>query len=335
MTVAADRQLVVVVPGLLTAPDEAATSRLPALERLLARSDRLTSGTAGFHATLFDLFGVAPPAGDLSVAAVTRVHDMGIVDQDWWLRADPVHLIPDRDRLILSDPADLALTRADADALVAELMQTYGPDGWLIKAPRTDRWYVRPAQPADIRTTPLAEAVGRDIHPFLPQGPDGRAWHTILNEFQILLHAARANADRERRNLPAVNSVWFWGGGRLPRITRCDWAAVWSVDPATRGFATLCGCAQRDLPAGFAAWQDAATPGRHLLVFTPSPRGDLAALEAGWFAPLHTALRSGDITRLEILDDAGAHFAIATRHTRRWWRRTRPLNTWAAATGAA
>jgi hypothetical protein len=328
---AADRQLVVVVPGLLTAPGNAAPARLPALERLLARSDRPTSGAAGFHATLFDLFGVAPASGDLPVAAVTRVHDMGIVDQDWWLRADPVHLIPDRDRLIMSDPAELALGREDAEALVAELMQTYGPDGWLIKAPRAERWYVRPAQPADIRTTPLADAIGRDIHPFLPRGPEGRAWHTILNEFQILLHAARANADRERRNLPAVNSVWFWGGGRLPRVTHCDWSAVWSLDPTARGLATLCGCAQHDLPAGFAAWRDEAVPGHHLLIFAPLRHVDLGALETGWFAPLYGALRSGDITRLEILDDAGARFAIDPRQTRRWWRRTRPRHAWAAA----
>lgn len=331
MTVSTDRQLVVVVPGLFAAPTDA---RSPALERLLARSDRPASAPVGFHATLFDVFGAAVPPGDLPVAALTRVHDMGIVDQDWWLRADPVHLIADRDRLVMADPTELALTRAEADALVAELMQTYGPDGWLIKAPRADRWYLRPPQAADIRTTPLAEAVGRDIHPLLPQGPDGRAWHTILNEFQILLHAAQANADRERRGLPVVNSVWFWGGGPLPRVTRCDRAAVWSIEPASRAFATLCGCSQHDLPAGFTAWRNAAAAGRHLLVLAPGPQPDLAALEDNWFAPLHAALRAGEVARLEILDDAGARFVITPGHTRRWWRRTRPLNAWAAA-GAA
>ena len=38
----------------------------------------------------------------------------------------------------------------------------------------------------------------------------------LLNEVQVLLHQHPLNAARQTRGLPPVNSVWFWGAGRLP-----------------------------------------------------------------------------------------------------------------------
>jgi hypothetical protein len=330
MSAVPDRHLVVVAPRLFAVDDGTPKRRLPALEQFLARADRLPPGPVGFHATLFGLFGAEAEEGDLPIAALTRFHDMGVVDREWWLRADPVNLIPERDRLVLSDQHSLNLTQPEADALVAELMQTYGPDGWLIKAPRPDRWYAKPPRPANIRTTPLADTVGRDIHPLLPRGPDARAWHTILNEFQILLHAAGTNAEREDRNALPVNSVWFWGGGYLPRVSECAWAAIWSHDPVGLAFARLCGRAYRDLPAEYAAWEKSAEPGRHLVVLEPDSESHPSRIESSWIWPAREALRAGRLTSLTLHDDTGAAFLATARHLRRWWRRQRPIATYCA-----
>jgi len=72
---------------------------------------------------LFALFGIAPEAGqDLPVAAVTRVADMGVIDREWWIRADPVYLEAGHDSLVLH--AGLGLTPDEAAQLVAELNES-------------------------------------------------------------------------------------------------------------------------------------------------------------------------------------------------------------------
>jgi hypothetical protein len=50
----------------------------------------------------------------------------------------------------------------------------------------------------------------------LPQGAEGRRWRAVLTEIQVLLHQHPLNAERRTRGLPPVNSLWLWGGGRLP-----------------------------------------------------------------------------------------------------------------------
>src|SRR5687767_4981227 len=75
--------------------------QLPALETLLTRAERQALPVRGLEPLLFSLFGAEIPVdADLPVAAVTRVLDLGIVDNGWWIRADPVHLSPQRDQLI-------------------------------------------------------------------------------------------------------------------------------------------------------------------------------------------------------------------------------------------
>jgi len=57
-------------------------------------------------------------------------------------------------------------------------------------------------------------------------GSDRKAWHTRLNEIQILLHTSPVNAAREARGLVPANSVWFWAAGGCRRLVPCAGAAV-------------------------------------------------------------------------------------------------------------
>ena len=101
---------------------------------------------------------------------MTRFLDMGVLDNDWWIRADPVHLQADRDRLILVDAAALDLTQDEANRLAAELQEPYRADGWLLKAPRPERWYLKPPTAPQITTTALPDVVARNIQQYLPRG---------------------------------------------------------------------------------------------------------------------------------------------------------------------
>ncbi len=347
MSPVASPALTLVVPGLFAASasaGDASGAALPALRALLARADAQAQPVTGLEARLFGLFGVAAePGADLPVAAVTRVLDLGVIDNGWWLRADPVHLVPDRDRLILTDPRALDLTPQEAGALAAEIMEVYAGEGWLLKAPHPQRWYLRPPQAPRLATTPLSEVIGRDIHPCLPRGQDGKAWHTLLNEMQILLHTARTNSAREAQGKLPVNSLWFWGGGRLPKIATAPWARVWGAEPLARGLARLAQVPSAALPAGFGAWhqEQPQAHGAHLLILDalqhvtrradPQARDQwLAAFERDWIEPALAALRAGALAQISVLDERGPCFVLDRRALRRWWRRRRALADYAA-----
>jgi hypothetical protein len=44
-------------------------------------------------------------------------------------------------------------------------------------------------------------------------------WRHAINEAQMVLHAHPVNQARQAAGQPVVNSLWPWGGGRLPAAT--------------------------------------------------------------------------------------------------------------------
>lgn len=337
------KSLTLLVPGLFGLPGRSApvpaetTPQVPYLETCLARADRLPVPSRDYEAEVFALFGIeAADDDDLPVAAVTRALDLGVIDKGWWLRADPVHLRAERDRLILFDTQAVSLTQEEAERLAAEVGEAYSGEGWLLKAPRPGRWYLKPPRAARIRTTPLPQVVGKDIHPYLPQGRDGKAWHTVLNEVQILLHTAAVNTERESRGVPPINSLWFWGGGRLPSISAVEWAQVHSEEPVSLALARLSEVPSGTCPPSFAQWQQAAQrPGSHLVVFDQARaavhyadhehwRTFIEGLERDWIAPLYRALKARELLGVTLHAD-GRGFRLDAPRLRRWWRRRRSL----------
>jgi hypothetical protein len=351
MAAAPTTSLTLVLPSLftgLTLLEDGAQSvpDLPGLNTLLARAD-VEAGPlpVGLEARLFTLFGVPAPAdGDWPVAAVTRFLDMGVIDNDWWIRADPVHLQADRDRLILVDAAALKLTQDEAHRLLAEIQESYRTDGWLFKAPRPERWYLKPPAAAQITTTALPEVVARNIQQYLPAGVDGKAWHTLLNETQILLHAAQANAEREAQGKLPVNSLWFWGGGRLPRLGEVRWAKVHSNEAVGQGLARLARVPVSPVPDTLDTCLGAAPTGPTLVVLDaarpPVLYSDAAAwsealrmFDGRWVRPAIAALQSARLESVTVLADTGPSFTLRRSHRWRFWRfwrPRRPLTTYTA-----
>lgn len=342
-TAAVASTLHLVVPGLL------ALGRLgridpallqpaaPALAWLLARADDCAAPAASDD-VLFEAFGVpVPTATDGPVAAVTRLVDGGNRDDGWWLRADPVHLRPDLKGVWLADARILALEPDEAQALVAAFNQTFAADGLQLDAPRPDRWYLRLPTDPGIRTCPLIDAIGRDIHPLLPHGPSERRWRTLLTEAQMLFYAHPVNQNREQRNQPLANGLWLWGGGPCPTGVRTPAAGLYAQDPLARGLARLAGAAIAPLPPHAADWRDAAAAEASSLVVLEDTRhatadGDPAAwveqvatLERSWFAPCRQWLQTGRLQALRLDPGNGRRYQVSGAARWRFWRRTRPL----------
>ncbi len=328
------------LPGLL--PSRALVENIPAaqrphlkeLETLLARAEVSDWGTGDVDTDLFHLFGIevdVPP-----VAALTaRAEGFDVVEEEEWLRADPVCLVPDRDDLVMVAEA-VTLDAAESTQLRETLNAHFAAEGWRLEAVSPGPWFVRLDGPADIATTPPAQVLGRGIRPHLPRGAGAPRWRRALNEAQMLLHDHPVNRQREAEGRPAVNSIWFWGGGALPPRGTTRWDGIHGEGELLRALADYHG-----IPCAPSAHllADAQITGKRLLLVSDAcaraaQQGDpLAWLEAvaeaqsRWLVPL---ARRG--ARLTILpgDGRALRVAGARRGLRRLWPRRRPLERWLA-----
>jgi hypothetical protein len=339
-----NRRCTMVIPGLLDLPVAESASafsqldQLPAMELFLSRAKRQRFSGAGLETVLFDLFDVEQPAdADKPVAAITYAGDTGEPSTGWCLRADPVHLVPDRDQLVLMMPEILCLSQAEADRLVADINVLFAEDGWRLEVGTPTRWYLHLPDDPQLRTHDLSQVRSHAIGDFLPTGPNGRQWHRVMNEVQMVLHASVVNTERQSLGQLPVSSLWFWGGGQSPQVGHSRWSKLWSHEPVSLGLAALSSTPKKPLPASASEWlQTSIEPGAHLLVLDDLQKAwqfdgieawqqRLHNIDETWIAPLLSALRQGDITELTLCTCQGHRFSITRTGLKRWWRRKRVL----------
>lgn len=303
-----------------------------ALSELLRCAQPLARSAGDEQAWLCRRFEVAQQQ-DWPLAPFACVGDGLVAGGDYWLCADPVHLLLLRDSFSVVD-AD-ALDAAQAQRLVDALNAHFGQDGLQFFAARPDRWYLRLAQAPRLHTTPLAQVLGRDLQKLLPQGEDAMQWHARLNEMQMLLHGHALNVELEQQGRLPVNSLWLWGGGVHPGRCTPQPLHAWTHDAAVCGLALAHGGSAAALPASAAQWLRQAGTGRHLLVLDGARREQpLAAwqrLQADWLVPLLPALRAGALASLALhLAHGGRVHSYLLRRTdlRKFWRRSRSLGVY-------
>lgn len=337
------KTLHLVIPGLfgpwpLHKDAEFPGTRAATLEQLLARASVKPLGVTGTDATLFRLFRLSvSPDRDLPIAAVTRLIDAGHRQEGWWLRADPVNLQADLHQVVLIDPRTLDITMGEARSLAAEFNKTFNRDGWILETLHPKRWYLRLEDEPQLRTYPLPEAIGQDIRPRLPWGPAHRRWHVLLTEIQMLFHESAVNIEREARAQPPINSVWFWGGGKLPQAVSNPYDGIYATDILTQGLARLTTTPINPLPPNALEWREAADDKITTLVVLETTRYDsidnapyrwsehIHTLEKDWFILCLSLLKERFLEKLHLYPCDGHGYTITPPGLRRFWRRTRPL----------
>src|SRR5713101_766831 len=233
------------IPDFFSAEGEEA-DRLGAAETLFAKGRRRRLAASPREAWLFERFAV-PKQRDWPAAPYTLLADGGTPERHFWLRADPVHLRLGRDTLTFADGAAFDVSRAESEALVETLNRHFG-NAMLFYPVQPARWYVRLQAAPDMHTTPPSAAREETIEGNLPSGPDAMRFHALMNEAQMLLHEHPVNAEREERGEPALNSVWFWGGGVIDAAKARPFSAVITDDPLARGLALAAGIPALALP---------------------------------------------------------------------------------------
>ncbi len=312
-----------VVPGLSGAfPrfEQAEALRYPALERLLARADRCP-GPDTYPAALFQLFGIAGDCtgSDYPTAAVCYHADSGGVKESrYLLHADPIHLRPDQDRLLAFDFHTDPLGRDEANAFVEAFNRHFGEDGLELLAPEASRWYLAVESAPDVRFHALAEAIGRNVDLFMPEGGEATRWAARLNEIQMLFHSLPMNQEREQRGRLPVSGLWFGGGGYLPAHPTIGYRTDGDDCCLLQGLAALAPEDQQ----------------RRLTVLHRPGRAVLDGDTVGWQQAVASLdLKVGDLMREELrlhtCDGVTWHWKPGMRY--RFWAKPRPIRShWSA-----
>ncbi|MFV2057744.1 MAG: hypothetical protein ACC707_14855 [Thiohalomonadales bacterium] len=259
------------------------------------------------------------------------------------LFADPVHLKPDRDHLVLFAPQSLDLSLAEANLLTSEIERCYQEENWRLDCLSADNWALTLTDDPGATFKTLAQVTGKSVGASLPSGQNSKQWRVIGNEIQMLLNNHPVNRAREQAGRLTANSVWFWGGGSLPDEVKPASGAsnerLWTNHSGFAGLGKLAGLSVSELPADVSLCLEDFPGQTQGFIYinrvdggnTPNERlskkQSLQALNTLWIAPLLDAMTKDKITQLRIFDDRGRSFRLDKKHLRRWWKRPRDLTT--------
>lgn len=310
---------------------------LPVLEKWLSRG--LLENSSEQDDIVFSELGLDEykstdkPCAALSLLAENR-SDVDVSTESYWLRADPVNLQPDRDTALLAGHEELALTQDEANKLVEQINTHFIDEPWTLYTFAPHRWYLRLDKPADLKTTPLAKALGEDINQFISTGDDADYWFKTTNELQMLLHGSNVNFERESRNIWTANSVWLWGGGCLPKSSLN--AAYDKIITNNIFFAGIgCHCGFDVLPLDDGFLKSIETDNNFIVLDVLSEqvqRRDLYTfvqtlnkLENDILIHCNELLLNGSVGKIKIITDAGM-ITVTKKQLGRWWKRTKPFS---------
>jgi len=270
---------------------------------------------------------------DHAIAAISAKIDGLDVGDAYWFRANPVHLILQRDSFSLAEPFPLQVACEHADDMIVSLNQHFNQDGLVFMIGHSGTWYLRVAQFQKIKTNLPEIVVGKNIHQFLPRGEDASKWLAVLNEVQMLLHEHPANIARESLGEVAVNSIWLSGGGVMPQVAdlQGDKPTLVADDIFYQGLASWADFPLQALPKQFDVILQKYSlqkPVKHLRLSLPSTYNlNGQSLDEAWFDPILAALKIKKIKELRLnlgFYEKTLSVDIQPLDTYKFWRSLKP-----------
>lgn len=297
------------------------------LARALGRGDRAAGREAGERAQLLRHFTLLPRTWP--VAALTRQLDAGDAAGSQWLRADAAWVRPEMNGArLLACGEGLQLGQQDIDALLPALRPLFGDAGFEIDAPLPSRWYLRLPPGTGIPDfVEPGDALGADLFDSLvgtetSASAESRRWRALLSEAQVVLHNHPWNARRAAAGKSPVNSLWFWGGARMPDHVSTPHALVHTGDAMLQALAAAAGV----------PW---SMRGPRFSIHDRDVLSDLRELREpaqvfdDWLLPALDAVRDGGLQRLQLDFADGDGYLLARAQRWRVWRQ--PLRELAPA----
>ncbi|MGD8913607.1 MAG: hypothetical protein PVI97_07350 [Candidatus Thiodiazotropha sp.] len=306
------------------------------LEKVLARSRCEHLNEIHFTETLFARFGIlADSCEDLPIGAVSYYGGGGEPGDGCWSLATPIHLLVDRDRVILVRPSQQSFNLEYAEHIAALFNKHFKNEGLrLVLQSQTD-WYLNLDCCPEIKTSDIECVAGRHIEEYLPSGKEGYRWRSILNEIQMLFCGNSINEINMHTNEHVVNGLWLNGFGHL-KTAKADYSAVYTDMPLLMGLAKLSGVPCYPIPDKI---DDIFHEGGNVLMLLPGLlqaemdadfnrwTDALAQIDSLFDDLFYQTNKSNILDKFEIYPCSGRSYSITSIDFRsRFWRRKKKLS---------
>ena len=270
--------------------------------------------------TIAALLGTsAPAAGRASLRFYGQTGDSPSV---WMAGADPVYLEPRLDHLFLHAFAPGEVSASEFGRFFNHLQETLAADGDFAFARVGAFGYLR--SDAAIETAALSpQAVNQRVpNDYMPAGTAAAAYRQRLSEIEMALHDHEANQERVARGAFPVNSVWMWGGGRLPEIEPRPLPPLFCDDPLLIGFWRKARASLAPFPVSIPEIIS-ITEGGFATMLPLVPETE-SLLEPA-LAAIRVALNNRRLDEVRLQFANGLVVTLRRRHRYRYWRTTSPV----------
>ena len=299
---------------------------LASLRRVLTRGENQSFDTQ--ELILTELFGLPYATMDkLPLAAINAVGSGFDAATGYWFYAEPVHLYPDLDHVLLFDRDSFELTKQELGRLIEELQELFEESGLTPYFGKQNKLYIRTDDEAKVSFTALSEVSGKNILQHLPDGVDSAQWRLLQNEIQMQMTQSSVNQRREERGERAINGLWFWGGGYLFRAKyqRC-YEAIFTKNLFVTGLAKMTDGLVEKQGDDF----DSINTEKKTFVSIVEPEATPSAginmlleFDRQWLKPALAAIKKGELEYLTLVTGKTRTVFTREQHKRLWKRAVR------------
>ena len=177
------------------------------------------------------LFAQRMPA---PTAPYAFAHITGAAAREYVWHADPVHMEPSRDHLLVRSLANDPPTSAETSALI-DVANEFALGNGCRLVEVGNRWFLLSDHDWLVDAYPLSAVDGNAVE--MPGGRDALVWNRLHNEIQMTWHAHDVNARREAEGRQTINAIWLHGGGRWKPLPPIKFAQVQSDAAELQGAA--------------------------------------------------------------------------------------------------
>ena len=229
-----------IIPGLFDLPvDELDPGflnlELPALNRFLRFSRPCQNQAFDLEPMLIEAMGWT---GLQTLPFAQAYAEQELRDSDNLLLFRAIHLKADMHNAIVVPLEENQANDQDVDIIINDLRDFFKVDCDITRLPNR-LWLMHLKQCTPTQHYPhYLSVLGRKADPFIQQSKQALPWYRLMNEMQMFMHQHESNRNRFESGLLPVNSLWFWGAGKLSGLAtnNIDW---YCDDPLLKQFASV------------------------------------------------------------------------------------------------
>jgi hypothetical protein len=321
-----------IIPGLFDLPvDELDPGflklELPALNRFLRFSRPCQNQAFDLESMLIEAMGWT---GLETLPFAQAYAGQEFRDSDNLLLFRAIHMKADMHNAIVVPLEENLTNDQDVDIIINDLKELFKVDCDITRL-QNRLWLVHLKLCTPAQHYPhYLSVLGRKADPFIQQSKQALPWYKLMNEMQMFMHQHEINHNRFESALSPINSLWFWGAGKLSGLgtNNINW---YCDDPLLKQFANVVNidCAGLDDVRTTTFDRDSIIVDLSLLEALKSSgetglQALLSNLEERLFNPLLNLIRARRCV-LRLRSGAQLDLKMTAFSAYQWWKKSKSL----------